>query len=420
MRTRNSEFGGTHTGFTNTDIIGNYDLHPNEGYEFKNHGDAPRQTLNTKSSKMFPLNKKINDQVPKKQRPAEPEGVIEKPMPQVRSHRSRLIYETMVNTRKQQVDYLNQKKDYEAEQKTIEQEEENAQIELAKQKQARELAKRKQKMKELNKVYEEQLQDVEKRKQKEREEELQYERILKQQDIEQAKDERKRQERLRKIAEERKTEFQKRNDELLMRRAARQEQEIEEEKRIQREASEVQARQEERQREDERRRMEKTEMRSRLVEQQLKELKNKSQKNDDIQEAAESAAARSKAKEILALKTKQEGMIHDRHSEWIKLQKERTVKSHQYTKRPFPSKKKEQDALEFEMTQRKREEERLKRIQYAQIQERKRQEQKEIDDDLALDQSMLATSKAQFEKSLQQLKTLIPEELGISVPLGVF
>lgn len=419
MKSKKVGFGATHTGFTNTDVIGNYDLHPDEGYEFPNRGN-PKETLNTKDSKMFPLNKKINDKIQKKTRPIEPEGVIEKPMPQVKSHRSRLIYETMVNTRKQQLDYSALKTEYDAEQKTIEQEEETAQIELAKQKQAKENAKRRQKMKELNQVYEEQLQDIERRKQKEREEELAYERQLKLQDIEQAKLERKKQERLKKIAEERKTEFQKRNEELLMRRAARQEQEIEDEKKIQKESAEVQARQDERAKEDERRRMVKTQMRSRVVEQRSRDLEKQTKKNNDIQEASESAAAKATAAEVFALKVKQEQLLADRHTEWIRLQKERKIKSRQVTKRPFPSKRKEQDALEYEMIQRKREEERLKRIQYAQIQERKQKDKKEIEDDIALDQKMLATSKAQFDKSLKQLKTLIPEELGISIPLGVF
>lgn len=43
-------------------------------------------------------------------------------------------------------------------------------------------------------------------------------------------------------------------------------------------------------------------------------------------------------------------------------------------------------------------------------------EKQEIEDDIRKDQEMVAATTAKFESSLQQLQTLVPKELGITVP----
>lgn len=404
------------TGYVRTDVIGNYDLHPDQGYEFPpNSSQKPSRTQ--KTSSMFPLNKKVNDRVrPVEVTEAAPEGVIDPVMPQVRRHRSKLIFDTMINMRTKQVNYSEQRRQYDQAVKAAEEETEMRQVAAAKEQELRDKQKRDRKIAELRTFYTTQLDEVAKRRKRERDEELAYEAELQRQNAIKDEEERKKQERLRQIAQERRDEFRRRNEEILMRRATRQEQEIEEEKRIQRENAEVQARRDERDAEDKRRRMEKTNAREKVIETMSREMTKQMQKNQQVQEAAESAAAQATMRQVMTLREKQEQMVEDRHREWLKMQKEREARRRNGFKQPFPLKKKEIDAEAFAAKQRKIEEERLKTYQRRQIEERKRRDQQEIDDDIALDNAMLDATQAKFDKSLSQLQTLIPSELGITVP----
>ena len=404
------------TGYVRTDIIGNYDLHPDQGYEFPPTSRL-KPSRTQKTSSMFPMNKKINDRV----RPVEvteqpPEDVIDPVMPQVRKGRSKLIFDTMVNMRTKQINYGEQKRHYDQAVKAAEEETEMRQVALAQEQELKDRQKRDKKVAELRTFYTSQLDEVARRKKRERDEELAYEAELQRQNAIKDEEERKKQERLREIAQERREEFRRRNEELLMRKATRQEQEIEEEKKIQRENAEVQARRDARDAEDHRRRMEKTRMREKVVDTMSREFEKRTMKNQQVQEAAESAAAAATMREVMTLRQKQEQMVEDRHREWLKMQKEREARRKTGFKQPFPVKKKEVDAEAFAAKQRKIEEERLKTYQRRQIEERKRRDKQEIEDDIALDNKMLDATQAKFDKSLSQLQTLIPSELGITVP----
>ncbi|OHS93955.1 trichohyalin [Tritrichomonas foetus] len=405
----------------NVDIIGNEDLFPNEGYEFPQHDNA-KITLNSKTSAMFPLNRKINDKVKQTTKmtsqsiSAAPNPVIDPVMPQVRSHRSKLIYETMVKTRSKQVDYNQQKREYDAEVKFAEDQEEIQQIALAKEKALRQKEKARQKMIDLRQTYKEQLADVEKWKQKERQAELDYERELKRQDKILRKEEEKKQQKLKEIAEQRREEFRKINDEILMRKANLREKEEEEEKRIQKENAEVQARNDARAAEDERRRFSMTKKREQVVELMSKELEKTRSNNDRVQQNAESAAAKATMAEVMALKEKHQHMYEERHNDWLNIQREKQARKRTGVKRPFPSRQQEIDADAYAAAQRKREAERVKQFQLAQIDQRKRMEKEEIENDIRQDEEMLRMAQEKFDRSLAQMQNLIPPELGITVP----
>ena len=404
------------TGYVRTDVIGNYDLHPDQGYEFPpNSSQKPSRTQ--KTSSMFPLNKKVNDRV----RPVEvdepaPEGVIDPVMPQVRRHRSKLIFDTMINMRTKQVNYSEQKRQYDQAVKAAEEETEMRQVAAAKEQELRDKQKRDRKLMELRTFYTSQLDEVAKRRKRERDEELAYEAELQRQNAIKDEEERKKQERLREIAAERRDEFRRRNEEILMRKATRREQDLEEERKVMMENAEVQARRDARDAEEKRRRMERTQMRERVADTMSREMARQSMKNQQVQEAAESAAAQATMRQVTMLREKQEQMIEDRHREWLRMQKEREARKRNGFKQPFPLKKKEVDAEAFAAKQRKIEEERLKTYQRRQIDERKQREKQEIEDDIALDNKMLDATQAKFDKSLSQLQTLIPSELGITVP----
>jgi hypothetical protein len=201
-----------------------------------------------------------------------------------------------------------------------------------------------------------------------------------------------------------------------MRKANQREQEIEDEKIIQRQNAEMQARRDVRSAEDARRRMERTLLRSRVVEQQAKELARQTKRNDEIQEASESAAAQATMREIMLLKTKKEEMEASRHNEWLLLQKERTARRKVGHKRVFPCRKFEVDADEFDRKQRKVESMRLQTYLGKQMTERRDREKREVEDDIALDNAMIAATQAKFNQSLRSLDNLIPSELGITVP----
>lgn len=411
------------SGYTNVDIIGNEDLFPNEGYEFP--PNQIKNTRNYRTSTLFPLNTAINSQAidtTTKMRSRDlgdlrpPTPIEDKPMPKVRSHRSKIIYETMINTRGKQVKYNEKLREYEREQGDVAASLDDIELQICRTKAQEERDQKKHNMKMLSLAYQQQLQEVENRKKREREIEQAYENQLKLEDEKLREEERKKNERLKQIQRERREEFEKKNEELQKSRQLRHQMEREEEKRIQQEAAEIELRKEERAKEDERRRLEMTKIRSRVVDQQAKNLKNLQQQVDTHQALAESEASKNALREVQATKEKHEKMEKDRHSEWLKLQKEKQIKNRHVVKRPFPSKQKEADELEFAEQQRQRENKSYRAVQEKQHQERIAQERREKEEELIEDQRMIEESQKKFEKSLQTLQKLVPEELGITVP----
>ena len=406
----------TTTGYMNIDVIGNEDLYPDQGYDFPVHNN-PRPGLNSRTSAMFPLNKKINDQAkPGKPLSQPPEAVIDPVFPKVRSHRSKLIYETMVKTRAKQVDYNQRKREYDAEVKDAEDAEEMQQIALAKAKEQRQREKERQKMLELNETYKQQLAEVERNREREKRELQQYEHKLRLHYLEQEKEERKKMEKQRMIQEERKEEFRRINDQMLMKRANKIEKEYEEDLKIRKENAEIQAIQDARAAEEKRRRMELTRKREIAADLMAKDLERSRKKNNEAQEAAESAAAKASMREIMELKTKHENMLEERHNDWMNLQRERQARRRTGVKRNFPQRIEPFDAEAFAAEQRRREISRVKEFQKNQIEERKRMEKEEIENDLRLDREMLRMAQEKFDKSLASMQNFIPPELGITVP----
>ena len=200
-----------------------------------------------------------------------------------------------------------------------------------------------------------------------------------------------------------------------MRKAHRREQEEEEEKRIQKENAEVQERNDGAA-EEEQRRMTMTRKREHVIELMSQELQKTQNKNDQVQQAAESAAAKATMEEINTLKRKQEQMYNERHNDWLNLQKERQARKRTGVKRAFPTRKQEVDEEAFALTQRKREAERIKEYQKRQAAERRLMEKLEIENSLKEDQKMLQATQEKFNRQLEQLQNFIPPELGITVP----
>jgi hypothetical protein len=132
-----------------TDILGNEDLHPDEGYQFPQR-DAARITRNQKVSTMFLMNAKINGQVdPVSFVDGPPDPVVDPPMPDTKKYRSKLIFDTTVAVRQRQIDHAQQRQLHEAAHKAAESDQEMVQVDAAKRRAQRDLEKQRRKMAEL-------------------------------------------------------------------------------------------------------------------------------------------------------------------------------------------------------------------------------------------------------------------------------
>ena len=115
-------------------------------------------------------------------------------------------------------------------------------------------------------------------------------------------------------------------------------------------------------------------------------------------------------------------MDAERHSDWMKYQQEKAMKR-KTPKVPFPNAVKKSTTLQFGP---ENEEEENKMRRSALIELRKEQEKqmlarivrekKEREEELLFDQRALSQTQADFDKNLQNLQSLVPPELGITVP----
>lgn len=145
---------------------------------------------------------------------------------------------------------------------------------------------------------------------------------LRRQDLE----ERIRQEKLRQIAHERKKEFQKRNDELLQRRQKKIEDDIEAEKILAKQKAEVDQRMEERAEFERKRRENKNMIRNRLIENQSKRLAETMARQQRTQNNAESEVAKREEAERKRQIQRRKEMAQERNRDWLKSQRERDLK----------------------------------------------------------------------------------------------
>lgn len=416
---------GFSSGYTNTDKIGNEDLFPNEGYAFPPM-QRTKQTRNYGSSTLFPLNQRINSEALtitsqnlktrlEGQRPPSPFQDI--PLPQgIRQGRRKLIKESTLKVRAQQVAYNQKMRDYNAKQgdsnALLEQEE----MRLLKAELETEQAQKKRERHELAESYQNQLKSIELRKQKEREETKEFEEMLKKKEEQMAAEDAIKQEKLLQIRKERREEYNAKYAEMLAARQRRIENEKAEEKRLQLESAEIEKRREERAAEDERRRVEKTRIRARVCDEQAKSLAMLQSKHETEQIAAESATAKAAEEQMKKQEEKHKQMQKERHSEWLNLQKEREAKRRSSVKQPFPRKVSDVDPDKVAEEKRRQENIFYRSCQLKQMEERRAREQREKEQELEDDKKMLASTQAKFTVQLNRLKELVPPELGIEVP----
>jgi hypothetical protein len=398
-----------------TDIIGNEDLHPEEGYHF-----APRATSTSPSrdaSSEFPLNTRINSQVTPTPVGEDPPAMVsEAPMPKVRKGRSKLIFDTMVGTRGRQLEYSQRKRAYDRAVKVADQETEQSQIDVARAEAAKEAGRRRQKMAELRETYTTQFEQIEARKRREVAETRDYEAALTQQYIEEEGGVKEQEERRRAQQIARRDDFVRQNEELLKRKEAEVERAIEYDRTVLREQAELQAERDARAAEDVRRRLEKTNMRAQVCEARARDIEEQQKKQQQQDAISESAFAQSVIESVKENQLKQERLDAERHTDWIRLQKEKDARRKTGRKLPFPAKHQTVDAEEFARNQKKLENLRIQAVLTQQVEQRRAREQQELEDDMEKDRAMLEASQAEFDKSLSKLQTLIPPEAGIQVP----
>ena len=129
------------------------------------------------------------------------------------------------------------------------------------------------------------------------------------------------QEKLRQIAHERKKEFQRRNDELLQRREKRIEDDIAAEKLLAKQKAEVDQRMEERAEFDRKRRENRNMIRNRLIENQSKRLAETLAKQQRSQSNAESEVAKREEAERKRQIQRRKEMAEERNRDWLKSQR---------------------------------------------------------------------------------------------------
>jgi hypothetical protein len=365
---------------------------------------------------MFPMNAAINDQIPPARYITPPDPVVESPMPQVRSHRSKLIFDTMVTTRSKQLAYGDDKRAYDAEVKAANAEVEMQQVALAKAQAEKDALVRSQKTRELRETYKTQLADVASRQIRERQEELDYDAYLQRQSALADREDATKRDRQRVIAAAQRDELVRYNDALLQRKGKRIVEDIEQEKVLQRQSAELAVIKDARAAEDVRRRLEKTQIRARVAEQRARDLESESQKVQNEEEASYSAFQEARKRGVMTLKERREDMNANDHNDWVTVQKEKAARKKDGRKQPFPARKKELDVEEYNRSQRRTENSRLQTYLGRQIAERKAREQEEIDNDIELDRRMIAATQAKFDQSHQKMQALIPADSGIQMP----
>jgi hypothetical protein len=398
-----------------TDILGNEDLHPDEGYQFPPH-DAVRITRNQKLSTMFPMNSKINCQVdPVSFVDVPPDPVIDPPLPHTKKYRSKLIFDTTVAVRQRQIDHSQQRRLHEAARKAAESDYEMAQVDAAKRRAQRDLEKQQRKIAELAQTYELQFAEKQSRLQREKDWECDIDETYRIEDEQQNRSFAQQQTRARDIRATKERECASAVHEVRIRKEAERDAEIEREVAIQEQDQEVQAHWEDVRKEAERRRLAKSKQRARVVEKLAEEMVANPVKPRGP-EAAESELARKKIDAVVREHAAHEAMEEQRKQEWLNSQKEKDARMKMGRKKPYPAKRQPVDVDEFNRRQRRTENLRVQDVLALQIAERREREKEEIQADIAFDEFSLAERQQKFEKSLQKLQTLVPEETGIKVP----
>jgi hypothetical protein len=398
-----------------TDILGYEDLHPTEGYQFLPR--CVRETPNSVVSSQFPLNKAINDQVhPVTLTEIAPAPVLEPVMPQVKKHRSKLIFDTMVKTRGQQLEYGERKRDYDKTVKIAEGEVERQQMELAKRAALRDREIRECRKRELRDAYHRQFGEQAMSARRERAADDREEAALREYEGCEDRKIAEREARRRKETREFHEEFRRQNGEIVTRKAARKDDEIMADERIGKESAEYAGVRDARAAEDKRRRLEKTQIRERVGERRARELAIIEAQREKNEEAAPSVAMEAQVQRLIALNQKQAEMAEERHQGWLTMQKEKQARKKQGKTKDYPAKREGVDREAFEKRQRKIESYRLQDFLRLQAEEKNLREKRERDEDIEADNEMLDARQRKFEESLRKLHTLVPEGTGLEVP----
>jgi hypothetical protein len=404
------------SGYTRTDIIGNEELHPLEGYQFPPRG-APISNPNTKLSTMYPMNKKINDKVVPVPIWDDPPDPYDDPvLPKVKRFRSKVIHDRTVTTRAKQLKYGEEKRRYDTAVKAAEADMEMQQVQLAKDQASRDLIRARRKTAELHGAYKQQFADIERRVQKEHNEDLEYEDYLAKQQAVKDREEAVKQKKALAAAEEHRAAFRRHNDDLLIRKAKKIEDDLEEERIIQKQRGEQAAIRDARADEDVRRRSEKTRIRERVAVQRANELAAQNRKMAEEEEIAASEVGAARFRGVMALKERDDEMREDKHQGWMTMQIERAARKKEGRSKPFPSRRTPFDVDEYNRNERKKQSMALQDYLGNQIEERKERERQELENDRYLDSQMLGATQAKFNQSLAKLQSIIPESLGIAVP----
>lgn len=410
------QFNPYSSGFTNVDIIGNEDLFPEEGYEFIPHPPT-QSTKDRYVSVDFPLNSTINTtKLPTNNMPQPPEPVIDVPMPKMKSHRRKYIYDTTIAVRKKQMDYKTQLAEYNREMREYEKADEANIIKIAKEAVQKEEEKHKNDKANLRANYEEQIKDHKRQiKRAQQEEQMEVEK-MREAEAAQRELDRQKEEKEAMVKQTYRDEFLKRNAMLQKMKATRHEREKEEEREIARQAESLSATREARAKREEEIRLEKTKRREIVVELQAKALAQQKKKIDDFQEKAISQATLNEERERQAREDKKKNDALQREREWKMLNKERQAKTAIKTKRPFPTRIPDFDEEAFAREQAHNEKVYYRTMQMKQARDRKRREKQEMENDIIEENQNLEMTTQQFNQSLKKLQDSVPAELGIKVP----
>ncbi|EAY09119.1 trichohyalin, putative [Trichomonas vaginalis G3] len=410
------QFNPYSSGFTNVDIIGNEDLFPEEGYEFIPHPPT-QSTKDRYVSVDFPLNSTINTtKLPTNNMPQPPEPVIDVPMPKMKSHRRKYIYDTTIAVRKKQMDYKTQLAEYNREMREYEKADEANIIKIAKEAVQKEEEKHKNDKANLRANYEEQIKDHKRQiKRAQQEEQMEVEK-MREAEAAQRELDRQKEEKEAMVKQTYRDEFLKRNAMLQKMKATRHEREKEEEREIARQAESLSATREARAKREEEIRLEKTKRREIVVELQAKALAQQKKKIDDFQEKAISQATLNEERERQAREDKKKNDALQREREWKMLDKERQAKTAIKTKRPFPTRIPDFDEEAFAREQAHNEKVYYRTMQMKQARDRKRREKQEMENDIIEENQNLEMTTQQFNQSLKKLQDSVPAELGIKVP----
>lgn len=404
------------SGYTMVDILGNEDLFPDQGYEFPPH--PPKQSTRDRYVSVdFPLNTTINTTAVLHQKELQPpEPVIDKPLPKVKDHRRRLIYETTINVRKKQIEYNTLLKEYNREKREQEKEQEAYQLKIAREAVEKEEERHMGDKQKLRENYEEQIRAHQAEQEKKHQEELQEVEAMKRANEKERMKELLKEEKDKQIRQEIRDDFLKRNQMLQEMKETRHIRQKEEEKEIQRQAASMAEIEEARTKREEEVRLEKTKRRAIVVEMQAKALAQQKQKIDDFQEKAESQAAINAEKERTAMIEKRKKQEEDRKKEWQTLAKENDAKNKIKTKKAFPTRDEYFDEEKFNAEQTKREREYYKTMQMKQAADRRQREKEEQMMELEIERQNLERTDNQFNASIKKLQDSVPVELGITVP----